>query len=101
MNRDVLTLQDHFRKVVEEGIGVVVSQVENARTTGFLQGDGHFALRGFECASHDGQGDRIYCAHGSPEILLLSGGGQDERLTHGTKLRARTRVWLGAECTGC
>ncbi|MNG19659.1 hypothetical protein D3C84_1038430 [compost metagenome] len=72
MDRDVLALQDHFREVVEEGVGIVVGQVENAGTAGLFQGDGHFALRGFERAAHHGQGDRIYCTHGSPEILLLS-----------------------------
>ncbi|MNE85038.1 hypothetical protein D3C80_1819940 [compost metagenome] len=68
---NVLPLQDHLRKVVEEGVGIVVSQVENARTASFFQRQGHFALRGFKRAPHDCQGDRIYCTHGSPQILFL------------------------------
>ncbi|MNT66937.1 hypothetical protein D3C72_2050380 [compost metagenome] len=73
VDRDVLALQDHFREVVEEGVGIVVGEVEHARTTGLFQRQGHFSLGGFERTAHDCQGDRIYCAHGSPQILFLSG----------------------------
>ena len=64
MNRDVLPLQNHFGMVVEQGIAVVVRQIEHAGTAGFFQGDGHFTLCRFQCAAHHRQGNRVYGAGG-------------------------------------
>ena len=63
MNGDVLSLQDHFRKVVEQRVAVVVGDVEHAGACGALQGEGHLALSGFQGATYHGKGDGVDAAH--------------------------------------
>ncbi|MND93854.1 hypothetical protein D3C80_860560 [compost metagenome] len=79
VDRDVLALQDHFREVVEQGVGIVVGQVEHARPAGLFQGQGHLALGRFERTAHDRQGDRIYCTHGSPHLVVVGQGRRGRR----------------------
>ena len=54
VNRNVLALQNHFRQVVEQGIAVIVCQIEYAGAGGFFQRERHLALGGFQRTTHHG-----------------------------------------------
>ncbi|MCY1498485.1 hypothetical protein D9M68_324710 [compost metagenome] len=71
VDRDVLALQDHLRKMVEQGVGIVMGQVEHTGTAGLFQGQGHLALRCLQRAPDNRKGDRINCFHRSPTFLLV------------------------------
>ncbi|MNH26900.1 hypothetical protein D3C79_869820 [compost metagenome] len=68
---NVLALQDHFRQVVEQRVGIVVCQVEHTGAPGLFQGQGHFALRCLQRTPDNRKGDRIYCLHRSPTFVLV------------------------------
>ena len=59
MDRNVLSLQDHFRDVIEQCGRIIVRQIEHAGACGFLQRQRHFALGGFENPADHRQRDRI------------------------------------------
>jgi len=59
MDRNVLSLQDHFRHVIEQCSRIIVRQIEHARARGFLKRQRHFTLRGLENSPDDRKGDRI------------------------------------------
>ena len=59
VDRKILPLQDHLGRVVEQRGGIVMRQIEDRRSRGLLQRQGHLALRGFQHAADDGQGDGV------------------------------------------
>ena len=65
VDRNILPLQDHFRRVVEQGRGIVMRQIEHGTARGFFQSQRHFALRGFQNTTHHGQRDGVdgRCSH--------------------------------------